>query len=151
MQTVDKAFWHEKMDTNRYFATAYAEVNLDADILAVHDMLESAEVEIGKHMPVHLLLHCDPCSPSDPEARAWLGQVENAVADLNPLFKDYEFKLKHDESGLLLEFHLLVPPSCSVDRKETEKALSSAFAASPRRPHLNILIDQPSEEGKNTC
>jgi len=129
---------------NRYFATAHAEVNLDADILAVHDMLESAEVEIGKHMPVHLLLHCDPCSPSDPEARAWLGQVENAVADLNPLFKVYEFKLKHDEEGLLLEFHLLVPRSCTVDRSKTEKALSSVFAATPCHPHLNIMIDQAS-------
>ena len=72
------------------------------------------------------------------------------MADLNPLFKVYEFKLKHDDAGLLLEFHLLVPRSCTVDRNQTEKVLSSAFAATPGHPHLHIMIDQAQDVGKRS-
>ena len=64
---------------NQYFATAHAEVDIDTDIFAVHDLLEQAEAEIGKHMPVHLLLHCDPCNAADPEIRKWRRRAEEAA------------------------------------------------------------------------
>ena len=130
---------------NQYFATAHAEVNLDADILAVHDMLEQAEVEIGKHMPVHLLLHCDPCHTNDPEVRQWQGKTENAVAELNPRFKVYDFRLRRGDAGTELEFHLLVPRSCSVVRDEIEKTLTNAMSRYPSAPRLRITIVQSSE------
>ncbi|MBQ9501915.1 MAG: cation transporter [Lentisphaeria bacterium] len=130
---------------NRYFATAHAEVNLDADILAVHDMLESAEVEIGKHMPVHLLLHCDPCSTSDPEVRAWQGKAENFIADLNPLYKVHDFRLRRDETGICLDFHLLVPYGCPAEKDEIEKKLAGALAQCSPAPRVRITIVRSSD------
>ena len=126
---------------NQYFATAHAEVNLDADILAVHDMLEKAEVEIGKHMPVHLLLHCDPCHTSDPTVRHWQAEVENAVAELNPQFKVYDLRLRQDASGPRLEFHLLVPRSCPAVQEEIEREVTAALnRKAPSSPPLTITI-----------
>ena len=131
---------------NRYFATAHAEVNLDADILAVHDMLENAEVEIGKHMPVHLLLHCDPCHTSDPEVRSWQGRVENAVTELNPLFKVYDVRLRREAEGRnFLDFHLLVPRSCPVDHADIERKLAAAVSIYPSPPQLRITFIQSAE------
>ena len=130
---------------NRYFATAHAEVNLDADILAVHDMLESAEVEIGKHMPVHLLLHCDPCSTSDPEVRAWQGKVENFIADLNPLYKVHDFRLRRNDDGLCLDFHLLVPYGCPAEKEEIGKRLAGALARHTPAPRVQITLVRSSE------
>ena len=126
-----------------YFATAHAEVNLDADILAVHDMLESAEVEIGRHMPVHLLLHCDPCSTSDPEVRAWRSKVENFIADLDPLYKVHDFRLRRNDDGLCLDFHLLVPYGCPAEKEEIEKKLTAALP-SPA-PRVQITVVRSSE------
>ena len=41
--------------------TAHAEVNPEKnDMVQIHDALEAAEVDIARHMPVRLLLHCDP-------------------------------------------------------------------------------------------
>ena len=125
---------------NRYFATAHAEVNLDADILAVHDMLEQAEVEIGKHMPVHLLLHCDPCHTENPDVRMWQGRSENAAAELDPRFKVYDVRLRRGDAGNELEFHLLVPRSCSLPPEEIEKTLTAALSRYPSLPRLRITI-----------
>ena len=130
---------------NQYFATAHAEVNLDADILAVHDLLEQAEVEIGKHMPVHLLLHCDPCRTRDPEMRNWQGKLENAAAELDPRFKVYDVRLRRKDQGAELEFHLLVPRSCSAAPEEIEKTLTDAMRQYPAAPPLRMTIVRTSE------
>ena len=130
---------------NQYFATAHAEVDIDTDIFVIHDMLEQAEAEIGKHMPVHLLLHCDPCHASGPKTRAWQDKVENAAAEVNPLFKVYDFHFKKDKSGALLEFKLLVPHSCSADQDEIEKQLECAMRQYPSSPKLRITIVRSSQ------
>jgi divalent metal cation (Fe/Co/Zn/Cd) transporter len=125
---------------NQYFATAHAEVDLNADILAVHDLLEKAQTEIGRTMPVHLLLHCDPCHRSGPRTREWQDKVENAAAEVNPLFKIYDFQAKRSPDGMVLEFSLLVPHSCSADQPEIEKQLAKAMQQYPSPPRLKITL-----------
>ena len=125
---------------NRYFATAHAEVDPSSDILAVHDMLESAEVEIGKNMPVHLLLHCDPCDADDPELRLWQGRLENAVADFNPRCKVYDLRLRRSEGARTLEFHLLVPRDDKTECGELQKRLAAALTKYPDPPELKLKI-----------
>ena len=125
---------------NQYFATAHAEVDIDTDIFAVHDLLEQAEAEIGKHMPVHLLLHCDPCHRSGPRTREWQDKVENAAAEVNPLFKIYDFQAKRGPDGMVLEFSLLVPHNCSADQPEIERQLAKAMQQYPSPPRLKITL-----------
>lgn len=129
---------------NQYFATAHAEVDIDTDIFAVHDMLEQAEAEIGKHMPVHLLLHCDPCHASGPKTREWQDKVENAAAEVNPLFKIYDFCAKRGKDGTVLEFNLLVPHSCSADQALIETQLADAMKRYPSAPELKITVVRSS-------
>jgi len=125
---------------NRYFATAHAEVDPSSDILAVHDLLENAEVEIGRHMPVHLLLHCDPCDEDDPELRLWQGRLENAVADFNPRCKVYDLRLRKDGGARSLEFHVLVPREDRTDGDELRRMLAAALAKYPDPPELKLRI-----------
>ena len=130
---------------NQYFATAHAEVCPDTDIFAVHDMLEQAEAEIGKHMPIHLLLHCDPCHASGPKTREWQDKVENAAAEVNPMFKVYDFHFQKNKSGDRLKFNLLIPRSCSADQAEIEKQFDRAMKRYPNLPQLEITIVRSSQ------
>lgn len=125
---------------HQYFATAHAEVAPGSDILAVHDLLENAEVEIGRHMPVHLLLHCDPCDADDPELRLWQGRLENAVAELNPHYKVYDLRLRCIEGRKTLEFHLLVPRGSTSENEELRRLLGPALAKYPDPPELKLQI-----------
>ena len=124
---------------NQYFATAHAEVDPTNDILKVHDLLESAEVEIGKNMPVHLLLHCDPCDTRDPELRLWQGRLENAVAALNPRYKVYDLRLRQEEEKIL-EFHLLVPRDDNTGEEELKRSIAGDFGRYPEPPKLRMRI-----------
>jgi len=125
---------------NQYFATAHAEVDPGNDILTVHDLLENAEVEVGRYMPVHLLLHCDPCDTCDPELRMWQGRLENAVAELNPRYKVYDLRLRSGEGTRSLTFHLLVPRDDHSGVEELQRLLSAALSGYPEPPTLRLSI-----------
>ena len=126
---------------NQYFATAHAEVDPGSDILEVHDLLEKAEAEIGRHMPVHLLLHCDPCDANDPELRLWQGRLENAVAEgYNARSKVYDLRLRRRNGKKTLEFHLLAPRGDETDGEELRKLLTEALSKYPEPPELDLKI-----------
>ena len=126
---------------NQYFATAHAEVDPGSDILKVHDLLENAEAEIGKTMPVHLLLHCDPCDADDPELRLWQGRLENAVAEgYNPRCKVYDLRLRRKDGRKTLEFHLLAPRGDETDGEALRKLLAEALSKYPDPPELEMLV-----------
>ena len=125
---------------NQYFATAHAEVAPGSDILEVHDLLENAEVEIERHMPVHLLLHCDPCDSEDPELRLWQGRLENAVAEISRRYKVYDLRLREEDGVKKLHFHLLMPRDDDTEREELQSALTSAMSRFPDAPVLELQI-----------
>ena len=134
---------------NQYFATAHAEVDLDTDIYAVHDLLEQAEAEIGKNMPIHLLLHCDPCHASGPRTREWQDKVENAAAEINPMFKVYDFRFRREGGTPRLEFELLVPSTCSADTGEIRTQFAAAMKRYPSAPPLDFKIVHSSGAGQH--
>lgn len=109
---------------NQYFATAHAEVSLDGTPLSIHDMLEAAEVEVGKKLPIHLLLHCDPYDTTDPVVKEWRVKLEEVVAEFDSKFKVYDFRL--DESGPVrsLCFHLLFPRNYSMRQEDVTAELT---------------------------
>ena len=125
---------------NQYFATAHAEVAPGSDILTVHDMLENAEVEIGRHMPIHLLLHCDPCDAEDPELRLWQGRLENAVAEISSRYKVYDLRLKDADGKRTLHFHLLAPRDDATEAGELRERLAEAMKKYPDPPELELQI-----------
>ena len=125
---------------NRYFATAHAEVDPSSDILAVHDLLEGAEVEIGRYMPVHLLLHCDPYDAAEPELRLWQGRLENVVAEYDSRCKVYDLRLRRADGAKTLDFHLLLPHDDAADDEELRGLLAAALTKYPDPPALKLRI-----------
>ena len=102
--------------------------------------MENAEVEIGRHMPVHLLLHCDPVDAEDPELRLWQGRLENAVAEYNPRCKVYDLRLRREDDGKTLEFHLLLPRDDRSKGAELETLFAEALGKYPDPPRLKLQV-----------
>ena len=77
-----------------YFVTAHAEISSEGDRVSAHDILEHAEVVVGRELSVHLQLHGDPHDKTNPEVIYWRSRVENAVAGFDSEMKVYDFTLK---------------------------------------------------------
>ena len=125
---------------NQYFATAHAEVDLNGDILAVHDLMEKAQTEIEQYLPVQLLLHCDPCNAADPEIRKWRERAEAAAVAADEDFKIFDLRLRKNGDRSILEFQLLIPRGESVDETAVRAKITAALAQYPDLPELNILF-----------
>ncbi len=110
---------------NHYFATAHAEVNRDGDLLASHDTLEAAEVEIARNMPVRLILHCDPYNTRDPKVKIWRARTEEAVTAFDHNFKLYDFRLDESEPKRVLQFQLLIPRNYALTYEEITDRLTA--------------------------
>ena len=113
---------------------------LNADILAVHDLLEKAQTEIAKYMPVHLLLHCDPCNAADPEIRQWRSRAEEAAGKVDATLKIFDLRLRKNEGKRILEFQLLIPRGEIIDEDEIRRKFAEKLSVYPDLPELNILF-----------
>ncbi|MBQ4328301.1 MAG: cation transporter [Lentisphaeria bacterium] len=114
---------------NSYYVTAHAEISSIGNRLSAHDILENAEVEVAKQLPVHLLLHGDPYNKSNPEVIFWRSRMENCAAELDSELKIYDFRLIKDDSGAVcaLSFHLLVPHRYALSETELLEKLESCM------------------------
>ncbi len=114
---------------NLYFATAHAEVDRYTDVVKIHDILESVEVDIARSMPIRLLLHCDPFEIDDPTVKMWRAKTEEAVSALDSDFKLYDFRYEEENGNVLLRFQLLIPREYRLSEEEITENLQKAFAA----------------------
>ncbi len=110
---------------NSFYVTAHAEISSEGDRFSAHDILENAEVEVAKKLPVHLLLHGDPYSKKNPEVILWRGRMENEVSMFDSEIKLYDFRLKEGRTGdvVALSFHLLLPHNYGFSEKEVHDEL----------------------------
>lgn len=127
---------------NTYYVTAHAEISCDGDRFSAHDILENAEVAVGKVLPVHLLLHGDPYNKKNPEIILWRGRLENTVAEFDSEFKVYDFRLEKDSQGNVskLIFHMLIPHRYGMSQDEILRELQKKMSAYQQNIELDILF-----------
>ena len=120
------------------FATAHAEVDSRSDVVAVHDMLENAEVEVAKSMSMVLVLHCDPFNVDDPTVISWRRCLENAVSRIDDRFKIYDFRFAMEEGVPFIRFHLLVSRKDMAEQENITRQLERILHRIDPRAVLEI-------------
>jgi len=125
----------------RYFATAHAEMDSNADPVRMHDSLERTEREVALSMPVVLTLHCDPFEKDDPEYKRWRLAAVDAAKRLDGRFHVYDFRISRNAHSLLLRFDLLVPRGCSADAAELRRKFQQELGRDGEKIHVLLRIE----------
>lgn len=125
----------------RYFATAHAEVNSDADPVSIHDSLENTEREVALSLPVRLVLHCDPFEKDDPEYKKWRIAAVGTAHGFDARFQVYDFRMSHAAGSLLLRFDLLVPRDCPAKPAELREMFQRELEKYGERVKVSIRIE----------
>ena len=127
---------------NSYYVTAHAEISSEGSRFSAHDILENAEVAVAKKLPVHLLLHGDPCSKDNPEVIYWRSRLENAVSALDSELKLYDFRLPGCVEGKVktISFHLLIPHRYWMNENEIKDKLQEKIAVYQSDIELEITF-----------
>ncbi|MDY0175426.1 MAG: cation diffusion facilitator family transporter [Lentisphaeria bacterium] len=128
---------------NKYYATAHAEVNSDAGLRRVHDILEEAQKQIAESMPVNLLLHFDPFVTDDPKVRDWFAKTRQALKEIDPAFKMYDFHLLAEKRRLVLHFNVLIPREHRLSKRQITAMLAGKLKKGGHNIHLQVEYVYP--------
>lgn len=68
---------------DRYFISAHAEVDADADIMQSHDVIDNIENDFRTKHGIDLVIHMDPVQHSDPKVNEIRGQLSEIVSRIS--------------------------------------------------------------------
>lgn len=126
----------------RVMASIHAEVPDDADIIAVHEVIDAVEKQIETDMGIHMVIHMDPVSVNCERTNKIKEQVTLAVTKINPEYSIHDFRIVDGENQINLIFDMVVPFSTSDsslqnDLSEIRRRISDA----DKRYNCIIQID----------
>lgn len=103
----------------RIIASAHAEVPSDADIVEIHDVIDSVEKRISKELRIVICIHMDPIVIDDEDVDHYKKLTESIIKSINENYSFHEFRLIKGKTNTLL-FDLVVP----YDKKTTADILN---------------------------
>ncbi len=112
----------------RSIASVHAEVSAKGDIVAIHEIIDKAEREIGEKLNMPICIHMDPIVTDNPEANAVKEKLQAFLQDTDPRLSIHDFRMVPGEEQINLIFDCVVPADYA-DRPGLYRVLA-AFAKS---------------------
>ena len=124
----------------RCFASVHAEVDARADILAIHEMIDDAEREIGREMNMPICIHMDPIVTDDETSNQIRDKIIEFLCRLDPALSIHDFRMVPGEGHTNLIFDCVVP--ASYEGRDVLLSTLKAFVKSvDDRYELVVMID----------
>ncbi len=93
----------------RCIASVHAEVSARGDIVAVHEVIDSAERALQQELGVNVIIHMDPIATDDPAVIAVRDQVAACLTALDPRLTMHDFRMVPGQKKINLVFDCLLP------------------------------------------
>ncbi len=126
----------------RYMASAHAEVRSDCDLVAIHEIIDRAEREIGAEMGILLTLHLDPLEVDNQKLIAVRSRVADVIMGLEENVMFHDFRMVSGENSTNLIFDIVVPPGMTAEKIAlAKKKIAEGAAALDPAYHCVITVD----------
>lgn len=108
----------------RCMASVHAEVDSGSDLVEIHEVIDTAEREMGEKLMLPICIHMDPVVSGDEKTEEAKGQMADYLASLEPPLQLHDFRRVPGDKHINLIFDVLLP----ADMKKTENLLSGIQA-----------------------
>ena len=125
----------------RCMASLHAEVPMDADILAIHDVIDNLERELRRKLGVEVVIHMDPIAVGDPRTDALKAQVTELVRRIDPDMTIHDFRMTAGPEHTNLIFDVAVPYHCRLEDEQVQEAIGAAVKALPGNYYTVVSVD----------
>lgn len=99
-------------------ASLHAEVSIDADMAATHDVIDNVERELGAKYRLIATIHMDPIVTNDEHITAVREEIQALVRQLDPAMGLHDFRMTEGPSHTNLIFDVVAPRSCPLSDEE---------------------------------
>lgn len=125
----------------RIIASLHAEVPADRDIMEIHNVIDTAEREVSRDLHLHLVIHMDPICAITDEIRETWDYVEKILRKYPAIKSMHDFRIVGEGDSKNIIFDIVVSPSMSGYKKETEKMLRDIKKSiHSEHPQYNCII-----------
>ena len=126
----------------RVMASVHAEVPSDADMIVVHEEIDSLEQLVNSEMGIILVIHMDPILVNCERTHQLRQMAEGVCKGINPELSLHDFRITDGENRVNLIFDLVVPYTFDEQqKKETINEISRLIQQIDERYRTVIQID----------
>lgn len=94
----------------RSMASIHAEIAADSDLVAIHEVIDTAEREISQKLGIPICIHMDPVMTHDEKTESARNQMAEYLASLTPPLRLHDFRRVPGDKSINLVFDVLLPP-----------------------------------------
>ena len=124
----------------RCIASVHAEVSADANIVAIHEVIDDAEREIGQKMHMAICIHMDPIVTSDDTVNHVHQQMSDFLKNTDPCLSLHDFRMVPGQGHINLIFDCVTPAGYK-GRDELLKSLNAYARSLDDRYRLVVQLD----------
>ena len=124
----------------RCIASVHAEVSADANIVAIHEVIDDAEREIGQKMHMAICIHMDPIVTSDEKVNHVHQQMSDFLKNTDPCLSLHDFRMVPGQGHINLIFDCVTPAGYK-GRDELLKSLNAYARSLDDRYRLVVQFD----------
>ncbi|MFR1051215.1 MAG: cation diffusion facilitator family transporter [Lachnospirales bacterium] len=127
-------------------ASLHAEVSIDADMAATHDVIDNIERELGSKYHIMATIHMDPIATDDSLVNARRDEMLELARQIDPEITLHDFRMTDGPTHTNLIFDLVVPRKCPMSDGEVRQEMARLARARNSRYLTVIQIDHPYTE-----
>lgn len=122
----------------RCVASIHAEVPADSSLVAIHEVIDRAESEIGQALHIPICIHIDPIVKGDPALDAVTEQLNTLLNAHHPGMHLHDLRMVPGESAINLVFDVALPLTKKQDTPALTRELEDAAKKLDARYHCVI-------------
>lgn len=127
----------------RIIATLHAEVPVDADVLAAHDVIDQVERTLREQCQVEAVIHMDPIATEDETVARLRRQMAELVAGIDPRLTIHDFRMTDGPMHTNLIFDVVLPYDCPLTPEALTGEITRRVAELDGRYFAVVSVDRP--------
>ncbi len=116
----------------RRIASVHAEVSDQANIVAIHEVIDRAERDIAKKLHLEICIHMDPIATQNQTVNNARAAMYQALLEIDDRLTMHDFRMTDGEECINLIFDCVLPPSYDHQAELLEKLSKRAKEIDPR-------------------
>ena len=127
----------------RSMMSFHAEVDQDADLLHIHDVIDNIERELNRRFSIQTVIHMDPVATRDPRVLELKGKVEELARQLDERVSIHDFRITAGPLHTNLIFDMVLPHGLSMSDEAAVAWMQEKIAALQDGFYAVIEVDHP--------
>ena len=122
--------------------SCHVEVRSDADLVEVHEVVDTIEREIYEKLHILMTIHMDPIEQDNPQVNACRALVGQIIEEMQLGLSFHDFRMVAGDSSCKMIFDVVVPFGCKCKNQQLQDRIVEALRQHGEESQVVITFDR---------